>query len=495
MIIVDAHLDLSYNALKGRDVLRPAVQQPADGDDIPTVGLPDLRAGGVGLICATVFCAPAEEGRAGYSTADEARGAGLRHLEWYRRQIDAGTIRFVTSRRQLSDLPGSAQAAILLLEGADPVTSGEDVAQWFAAGLRIVGLAWKRTRHAGGTGAPGPLTAEGVELVKTLDRFGIIHDTSHLAEESFWQLLDQSNGPIIASHSNCRSIVPTDRQLSDEMIRAIIARRGVVGINFFDKFLLPPSQYGRRRATLADVIAHIRHICDLAGDTAHVGLGTDMDGGLGRNEIPIEIRTSADLPRLADALFGPRFFGPGRAGHHGAELAELFLHRTAVRFRIKSIAMEIRPATASDVPAVLSMVAAIAALHESWDPAKFGYRAHPEEMYRRWLGARAIDPRSVFLVAVRENRPVAFLIATAEEEIPIYRLREFGFIHDIWVEPEYRHEGLGRQLVMSAIARFGEMGMKQVRCDTAAANEPARALMRSCGMRPSTTEMLIELPG
>src|ERR1019366_6446786 len=109
-------------------------------------------------------------------------------------------------------------------------------------------------------------------------------------------------GPAIASHSNCRARVPTDRQLSDEMIKAIVQRGGVIGINFFDKFLLPPDEYGKRRATLADVVWHTRHICDLAGDCAHVGLGTDMDGGLGREQIPREIATSADLPKVADAL-------------------------------------------------------------------------------------------------------------------------------------------------------------------------------------------------
>ncbi len=155
--------------------------------------------------------------------------------------------------------------------------------------------------------------------------------------------------------------------------------------------------------------------------------------------------------------------------------------------------MDIRPATISDVPGVLPMVAKIAALHERWDPAKFGYKPHPETMYQNWLAGRAGDPRSVFLVAQREDRLVGFLVATVETEIPIYRLSEFGFIHDIWVEPEYRNEGVGRQLVMLAIEKFRDMGATQVRADTAFANEPARGLLRSCGMRESTTEMLIEL--
>jgi membrane dipeptidase len=188
------------------------------------------------------------------------------------------------------------------MEGADPIRSPADVETFFNGGVRIVGLAWKRTRYAGGTGNPGPLTPDGHALVRELDRFGIIHDASHLAEESCWNLLDVTGGSVIASHSNCRAIVPGDRHLSDDMIRAIAQRGGVIGINFFDKFLLPPDEYGKRRASLNDVVRHIQHICDLVGDAKHVGLGTDMDGGLGREQIPMEIETSADLPRVCDAL-------------------------------------------------------------------------------------------------------------------------------------------------------------------------------------------------
>lgn len=155
--------------------------------------------------------------------------------------------------------------------------------------------------------------------------------------------------------------------------------------------------------------------------------------------------------------------------------------------------MEIRPATIDDVPAVLPMVAQIAALHQAWDGAKFGYVPQPQEMYRGWLKGRTRDPRSVFLVAERESRIVGFLVATTEQEIPIYRLKEFGFIHDLWVDPSYRHEGIGRQLVMLAIERFREIGVRQVRADCADGNPAARGLFAKCGLRPSTTEMLIEL--
>jgi ribosomal protein S18 acetylase RimI-like enzyme len=155
--------------------------------------------------------------------------------------------------------------------------------------------------------------------------------------------------------------------------------------------------------------------------------------------------------------------------------------------------MIIRPATPEDVPHVLPMVAAIAQLHESWDPAKYGYRPSPQEMYRGWLASRARDRQSVFLVAEPESKLVGFIVGTIEREIPIYRVERFGFIHDLWVEPDYRHEGIGRQMTMLAVEKFRELGVPQVRCDTAWLNEPARKLFESCGFRPSIVEMLLEI--
>ena len=156
--------------------------------------------------------------------------------------------------------------------------------------------------------------------------------------------------------------------------------------------------------------------------------------------------------------------------------------------------MQIRPAIPADVPHVIPMVAKIIALHEAWDPAKYGFLPGTPQRYRAWLTTRATDPRSVFLVADANPKLVAFLIGTIEDEIPIYRLKQYGFIHDLWVEEDYRHEGVGRQLVMLAIEKFKAIGMEQIRLDTAFPNEPARKLFASCGFRPSTTEMLLELP-
>ncbi|MBN3938992.1 MAG: GNAT family N-acetyltransferase [Nostoc sp.] len=155
--------------------------------------------------------------------------------------------------------------------------------------------------------------------------------------------------------------------------------------------------------------------------------------------------------------------------------------------------MLIRPATITDVPAVLPMVAKICALHESWDSAKYGFLPHPEQRYEQWLTRLANNERSVFLVSENEGQIVAFLVATVEREIPIYRLQEFAFIHDIWVETEYRQNGIARQMLMLSVERFHQMGVKQIRLDTAIANEASRRLFASCGFRFSIIEMLKEL--
>src|SRR6266404_7762242 len=141
--------------------------------------------------------------------------------------------------------------------------------------------------------------------------------------------------------------------------------------------------------------------------------------------------------------------------------------------------MDVRPATPADVPSVVPMVRKIASMHERLDPAKYSFRSDPGGMYRDWLKDRATDPRSVFLVAdAGGGKLVGFLVGTVEDEIPIYRVEEIGFIHDVWVEEDYRHEGIARQLVTIAVERFRDIGVNQIRCDTAWANETVRELFQ-----------------
>jgi membrane dipeptidase len=138
-----------------------------------------------------------------------------------------------------------------------------------------------------------------------MERTGLILDTSHLAEKSFWQALELFSGPVIASHSNCRVFKPTDRHLSDDMIRALAERDAVIGVVPVNTFLTSEWRRDNRFSVgLEQVVHHIDHICQLTGSAGYVGIGSDVDGGFGRDETPRELDTIADLAKLADALRG-----------------------------------------------------------------------------------------------------------------------------------------------------------------------------------------------
>jgi ribosomal protein S18 acetylase RimI-like enzyme len=155
--------------------------------------------------------------------------------------------------------------------------------------------------------------------------------------------------------------------------------------------------------------------------------------------------------------------------------------------------MQIRPARVEDVDQVLPLVQKIVALHEQWDATRFGAREDAADMYDHWLRGRADDDDAVFLVAEREGAIVGFLIATVDNNIPIYTLDRYGFVHDLWVEEAYRNEGVGRSMTMLALEQFKKLGVTQVRLDTAMKNEAARKMFEQCGFRASTVEMLCEL--
>lgn len=188
------------------------------------------------------------------------------------------------------------------MEGADPIRSPQEVSEWFREGLRIVGPAWRKTRYSGGTGAPGPLSAEGKALLEEMASVGMILDTSHMAEESFFEALDLYGGPMIASHSNTRAYTPTYRQLSGEMIKALVSRGGVIGTVLYNKFLNPAWPGEGKGVTLADVVRHVRVVCDLSGNRLHSAIGSDLDGGFGVESVPEGIDSVADLQKIGDAL-------------------------------------------------------------------------------------------------------------------------------------------------------------------------------------------------
>lgn len=326
MMIVDAHLDLAYNALRGRAVTRPAREQTPDEDGTPAVGLPDLERADVRLICGTIFTEPYNPATApgGYHNPTESHRHALAQLRWYQDREREGHLSLVRRAEDLATLRTRPLKTIILMEGADPLRSPEDVALFHAAGLRIVGLAWKRTACAGGAGEPGPLTPLGRTIVRSLDEHRIIHDASHLADDALSELLDLTEGPLIASHSNARAIIPRERHLTDDTARAIARRGGVIGLVLYDRFLVPPDEYDLRKATLTDFTRQARYFSDLLGTTKHLGLGSDMDGGFGLEHLPAGLTTAADLPRLADALSAADFPDSDVAGILGQNWLRYF---------------------------------------------------------------------------------------------------------------------------------------------------------------------------
>jgi ribosomal protein S18 acetylase RimI-like enzyme len=155
--------------------------------------------------------------------------------------------------------------------------------------------------------------------------------------------------------------------------------------------------------------------------------------------------------------------------------------------------MLVRPATPDDVPAILPMVESICAVHARMDPGRYDYLPDVVGRYARWLPARAVDPRSVLLVGEDGAGLAGFLVATIEPNIPIYATREFGFIHDVWVEPRARRAGLATMLTRGAVERLGALGVKQVRLETGAQNDAARSLFERSGFRIGSVEMMLEI--
>jgi membrane dipeptidase len=318
-IIVDAHQDIAWNKIAlNRDFFESVAAKraregtsPAHGEGSAVVGFPELLAGNVRVLFATLYVAQARPDRKGwgktYSTPQEAHAQAMEQLAYYAGLATNPRVSLITTRGDLDNVLAAETprvGLVILMEGADPIIAPEQTPEWFDAGVRIVGPAWSQTRYSGGTRAPGPLTELGRALMPQLERAGMILDTSHMAEQSFFDALELFHGVVIASHSNCRAFVNMDRHLSDAMIRAIIARDGAIGAVIYNRFLKESWDTSAKKdaVTLADVVQHIQHICDLAGDARHVGVGTDFDGGFGVESTPREIDTVADLQKLTDAL-------------------------------------------------------------------------------------------------------------------------------------------------------------------------------------------------
>jgi membrane dipeptidase len=333
MLIIDAHLDLSWNALQwGRDLTRSVYTirtqentTPGKGRGLGTVAYPELRQGRVALCIATVIARstghPAPH--IDYATPAQSYGVARGQLAYYRALERTGEIRIVADLAGLDqqmaaweawEASGAAPTTpplglVVSMEGADPILFPDQLDEWWEAGLRLLGLThYGPGRYAGGTATELGLTPLGPPLLAEMARLGVVLDLSHCSDQAFWQALEHYNGPVIASHNNCRALVPHQRQLSDDQLRAIVERDGVIGAAL-DAWMLKPGWHIGEHAnpanptvTLTDVADHIDHVCQLAGNSRHAAIGSDLDGGYGREQSPQDLDTIADLQKLVGLL-------------------------------------------------------------------------------------------------------------------------------------------------------------------------------------------------
>ena len=333
-LIIDSHCDLAWNMLNfGRDYTRSAAEtrEAEKGSRIPEqngdslIGWPDYQSGNVAIVFSTLFAAPIrrKEGdwdKVYYRDHDEAHRFYMDQLRLYHQLAESKPDHFrlifdtkdlrghMTEWRDASKKERPV-GLVVLMEGADGIRSADELAEWYEMGVRLIGLAWSGTRYAGGTREPGPLTDEGRRLLKAMADFNFMLDLSHMDEQSALEALDLYEGPIVASHLNCLALLPnfpTNRHLSDRVLRGLIERGGIIGNVPLNSFLKSGwnRKTGSRReeVSLDTFVAHIDHVCQLAGDSLHSGIGSDFDGGFGLQSVPPEIDTIADLHKLVPLL-------------------------------------------------------------------------------------------------------------------------------------------------------------------------------------------------
>jgi membrane dipeptidase len=333
-LIIDAHCDLAWNMLSfGRDYTLAAAETrqrergstTVDRNGDTLIGWPDYQRGQVAIVFSTLFAAPrrAKEGgwdKLCYSSPEEAHRLYADQLDLYHRLTETKPDNFnlIENSRQLdahmrlwNDPAREARPVglVVLMEGADGIRSVDELAEWHDHGVRLIGLSWAGTRYAGGTGEPGPLTEEGRRLLKGMAEFKFVLDLSHMDERAASEALDLYEGQIVASHVNCLSLLPgfpTNRHFPDGLLQRIVERGGIVGNVPVNSFLEAgwsrKKESNRADVPLESFVAHIDHVCQMAGDSLHSGIGSDFDGGFGAQSVPPEIDTVADLQKLVPLL-------------------------------------------------------------------------------------------------------------------------------------------------------------------------------------------------
>src|SRR5688572_1470374 len=280
--IIDAHLDLAWNALHWNRDLTRSLEEVRRGEaqmtdhrarGKGTVTLPEMRQARVAVCLATILvrarphiCPPGGFNRRDLDFRNQsiACAVGRGQLAYYELLERQGEIRILRTRDDLTrhweawsaaTEPADARrvGVMIAMEGADPIVEPDQAADWFAAGLRCVGLAhYGPSAYAVGTGAEGPLTGPGRVLLEELERLGMIVDLTHCSEPGFFEVLDTFGGRVHASHNMCRALVPADRQFSDEQIKHLIERDAVIGMALDAWMLYPGWKIGQ---TQPDVVS------------------------------------------------------------------------------------------------------------------------------------------------------------------------------------------------------------------------------------------------
>jgi membrane dipeptidase len=335
-LIFDAHLDLSYNALDfNRDLRwtqeRLRRRELGMTDQVfrgrSTVCFPEMRRGRVGLCVATQIARSVDyfARMPGWMSPEQARAQTSGQLAWYREMEACGELVQIRSRGDLerhlalwqdapAAMPATAAAGgppigyVLSLEGADSIVTFRHLEQSYADGLRALGpVHYGPGVYGMGTDAEGPLTPRGRELLAEMERLGIILDVTHLSDAGFCDALDHYSGPVWASHSNCRSLAHWNRQFTDEQFKQLLGRGAVIGMAF-DAIMMvdgwthlrsTPREFNLRIERICD---HVDHICQLAGNARHVAIGSDLDGGFGTEQTPLDLDSIADLQTISGLL-------------------------------------------------------------------------------------------------------------------------------------------------------------------------------------------------
>jgi membrane dipeptidase len=328
MLLFDAHLDLSMNALEWNRDLRSSITEINSREEgmtdkldrgKATVSLEELRKGNIGIVVATQIAryVSKRSDLPGWNSPEQAWAQTQGQLAYYKALESLGELSPIRNADELEShlhyWNGATDSKkkigyILSLEGADSIVSVEYLDVAYNYGLRALGPAhYGPGRYAQGTNATGGLGPNGKDLLEKMESLGIILDATHLCDDSFWEAMDIFNGSIWASHQNCRSLVNHNRQFTNEQFKEIIRRGAVIGLPLDTWMMVPNWVRGlsdpiSMKVDLNVMIDHLVHICNLAGNTNHVGIGTDLDGGFGTEQSPMDIKTIADLQKIPELM-------------------------------------------------------------------------------------------------------------------------------------------------------------------------------------------------